>query len=127
MLNRPTYELLPYLYLGIGYGFITYSPNASTSIGGGFLFILGAIILNLRSNYRRKDKEFNRKNTKKRPFFYNLKPFIIFLIGVFCMTWVDQKAVHFFAAVLCLTAVWILFLRLSNRHFVNRAVTKVYR
>ncbi len=127
MLNKPLYELLPYLYLVAGFGLINYIPNWVTSAAGALIFIMGAIVWNMRSEFRRKDRLFNRKKRGQGHFLYNLKPFALFLIGITCIAWNDQKLVQFFSMLLCLTAIWILFLRCNNRHLTTSAIVKVYR
>ena len=68
MLSKPVYESLPYLYLGCGFGLITYQSSLVTSLLGGALFILSAAVWNLGSEYRRKDSPYARKNTERLKF-----------------------------------------------------------
>ncbi|RCU44603.1 MULTISPECIES: hypothetical protein [Corallincola] len=84
MMKRPVYELLPYLYLSAGFIGI-----ASFELGWGqvfaiLLFLGGADIWILRSNYRRKDngKNQRRVHDRIRPFWlYEALPFLIVCIS----------------------------------------------
>lgn len=116
MLSKPIYESLPYLYLAIEYGLITYDPSFFTSISGGFFFLIGALLWNLRSHFRRSDHEYARQKDDYHKILYDLKPFAYFLSGILVVTWIDNKIAAVFAFVLCIMAGWILFLRLSNRY-----------
>jgi len=116
MLSKPFYESLPYLYLAFGYGLITFDPSFFTSISGGFFFLIGALVWNIRSHFRRSDHEYARQNTDRNKIIYDLKPFACFLCGILVVTWIDNKIAAVFAFVLCIMAGWILFLRLSNRY-----------
>lgn len=116
MLNRVTYESLPYVYCLTGAGLIIFVKQGVVSLLGGVLFLIGGLIWNLRSEYRRKDNAISRKNDQQNKLFYNMKPFVLLLTCCYLFTFMNNKAVHFFAMSIALMALWILYLRVMNRH-----------
>lgn len=116
MLSKPVYESLPYIYFAVGYGLITYQPSFFATFSGSLFFIAGALVWALRSHFRRTDPQFNRQNNGNIAKWYELKPFIMFLLAVVLMTWVDHNLVMLFAGVLIILAMWIIFLRVHNRY-----------
>ena len=124
MLSKPVYECLPYLYLGCGFGLITYKTSLFTSIFGGAIFILGAIVWNMRSEYRRKDSVYARKKQDRLKVWYEFKPFILFLIGVFIVIWTEQQSAHIAAYLLSFNAIWILYMRANYRHLSRTLQTR---
>ena len=116
MLSRPVYESLPYLYFAAGYGLITFEPSFFASISGGLFFIVGSLVWNIRSHFRRSDNEYTRHNIDPHKILYNLKPFACFLFGILIITWIDNKIAAVFAFILCIFAGWILFMRINNRY-----------
>lgn len=117
MLSKPVYESLPYLYLGCGFGFITFEQSIMTSVIGGLIFIFGAFIWNLRSDFRRRDSIYARKKNEHHPTWYQFKPFILFLAGVFIVVWTEQIGAHIAAYSLSFFSLWILMMRVHYRHF----------
>lgn len=122
MLSKPVYESLPYVYLAVGYGLITYQPSFFASISGCLFFIAGALVWSLRSHFRRSDAKMTRHDNEnnKAIQWYELKPFLLFLVAIMVMTWVDGKIVMLLAVVLMLIASWIMFLRINNRYTNSR-------
>jgi|OM-RGC.v1.026816184 nicotinamide riboside transporter PnuC len=116
VLSKPIYESLPYVYFAVGYGLITYQPSFFASFSGSLFFIAGALVWTLRSHFRRTDTKFNRQNQQSISRWYELKPFIMFLLAIVLMTWVDHNLVMLLAGVLIILATWILFLRVHNRY-----------
>ncbi|WP_159084673.1 hypothetical protein [Dongshaea marina] len=66
MLNRSTYELLPYIYLVAGAGLILSKQNIVFTIAGIILYLAGSIVWIMRSNHRRT----NPDQRPRRVFFF---------------------------------------------------------
>jgi small-conductance mechanosensitive channel len=116
MLNRTMYESLPYVYCLTGAGLIIFVKQGLVSVLGGLLFLIGGVIWNLRSEYRRKDNARSRKKDEQNKFFYNMKPFVLLLLSCYSFTFLNSNLIHFFTMTVALMAVWILYLRVMNRH-----------
>lgn len=93
MTPKSIYESLPYCYMAIGMTVIGHFQSFLTSLGGVCFFAAGAVMWVLRSDYRRKDSLFKRKDEQdKWREWYELKPFIYMITGVLCSTWAEVGA-----------------------------------
>ncbi len=94
-LPKPLYESLPYFYMAIGMAIIGHFQTVLMSFSGVCFFIAGAVMWVLRSDNRRKDVLFKRRNDSTgRPELYELKPFIYLLAGVLCSSWAELATEH---------------------------------
>jgi len=115
MIPKTIYELLPYGYMSAGVAEIGYFKTLLSTGSGLLFFMAGAFVWVLRSNNRRTDPESTRKLSGKTQGIYELKPFILIMIGVLLMTWMNYWVVTPLAAVVVMFGIYILFLRLSYR------------
>lgn len=118
MLPKTVYESLPYFYLAIGIVEITCYQTLLTSLSGMLFFTAGAIMWVLRSDNRRRDLVFNRKDDYGvNRELYELKPFVYIVIGVLAARWNDFYVVHFGAVAFALYGLFVLIKRILYRHF----------
>jgi|TARA_R110001606_G_scaffold12284_2_gene52732 hypothetical protein len=115
MLAKPIYESIPYCYVIVGgLCILLFSTVLPTAIGI-FLFFNGANIWRLRSNSRRKDHKVNRIKVNKHFYYYEFKPFILFMCGLLLIHWVANELVILAGIMICLIAILIFCLRVLNR------------
>ncbi|AXV66080.1 hypothetical protein D0907_12755 [Pseudoalteromonas lipolytica] len=116
MLAKPLYEAAPYGYFILGISCITLANNVVPTVIGIVLFLLGANIWRMRSNARRTDHSSQRVNQRKLYYYYEFKPFIVFIAAYTLIQWTQNELVSVIGVLLCITAVVILVMRILNRH-----------
>ena len=114
------YEALPYLYFFAGIILIHENTHFIFSIIGSLLFLFGAGIWIVRSNHRRIDitghfikSELLQDLSQK---LYEFRPFVCLLISLLSVEYIDTSWVEGPSIILLIIAIWILTLRISNRH-----------
>ncbi|CAM4154155.1 DUF454 domain-containing protein [Pseudoalteromonas ostreae] len=115
MLVIPIYESIPYFYVVIGGLCVLLSNTVLPTTIGIFLFFNGANMWQLRSNSRRKDHKVNRIKVNKYFYYYELKPFILFMCGLLLTHWMANELVMLAGVMICLIAILIFCLRVLNR------------
>ena len=70
----------------------------------------------MRSNARRTDHSSQRVNQRKLYYYYEFKPFIVFIAAYTLIQWTQNELVSVIGVLLCITAVVILVMRILNRH-----------
>ncbi|MDO6718365.1 hypothetical protein Q4575_03080 [Psychrosphaera sp. 1_MG-2023] len=114
ILPKTLYEILPYTYMSIGVAEIGYFKSYLTTSSGLLFFFAGALIWILRSNYRRFD-DFRLFDSKSKLGLYELKPFLLILLGVMFYTWFGSNLTSSFATLTVLVGIYIVFLRAIKR------------
>jgi len=115
MMPKAIYEILPYGYMSAGVAEISYFKTALSTSSGLLFFMAGAFIWILRSNNRRTDPEAARKIIDTGQSFYELKPFLLIVLGVLSLTWMNYWLVTPLASAFVIFGLYILYLRLSYR------------
>lgn len=118
------YELQPYAYLGSGVGLLTTQQHWILIACGALLFGAGALVWCLRSINRRKDTYKDKINLKDLDF-YELKPFILLLLGFILLSlnlgyWYQAPAM-----LCCVVGAFIWSMRYSRRHVGQRLIKSV--
>ncbi|WP_375185807.1 hypothetical protein [Pseudoalteromonas sp.] len=116
MLAKPIYELVPYAYFSLGISCITLANDYVPTLIGVVLFLLGANIWRMRSEARRTDHSSQRVKQRKRRYYYEFKPFIIFISAYTLMQWTQNELISVISILLCISAGVILSMRILNRH-----------
>jgi len=64
MLPKLLYELLPFLYLGMGFGSGVAINSALVLIASALLVVAGIVVLSMRVNYRREIRRLRNTHSK---------------------------------------------------------------
>lgn len=115
LLPKNLYEVLPYTYMTAGVAEIGLFDSILAMSSGILMFIAGALVWILRSNYRRVDAGYAKHSATKQGF-YELKPFCLIALGVVVIQTVDVNSASFFASLAILVGSYIWYLRIQNRH-----------
>lgn len=115
MLAKPLYETIPYGYLFFGGFCLILSNSVIPTLIGVWFYLMGANIWRMRSLARRKDHKINRKNSHKHAYYYEFKPFILFLAGLLLATRLNETLSIVIGVIACFVALLVLALRVLNR------------
>ncbi len=118
MISKSIYEILPSVYLMLGSGSVIWNSNALGLFGGALLFILGAVIWVMRSNYRRTDEhKLPSKSFTLPETFYEFVPFLFIAIGLSLLSQFSQLPVYIVAAFCLFRGTQLLYFRYRHRNF----------
>lgn len=116
MFPKGIYEVLPYTYMSVGIVEIGFVESIMATISGVVLFLAGAIVWVMRSNARRTDPVTTRRNTNSGEILYELKPFILIMLGAMVITYFNYWMVYPIAGLVCLLGFYIILIRNTHRH-----------
>ena len=116
MLAKPIYELVPYCYLFLGIACIVIPHELLYTLIGIVLFLLGANIWRMRSEAQRRDQKSQRIKQRRARYYYEFKPFILFISALTLTQWTQNEIILLSCALLCFSALVIIAMRLLNRH-----------
>jgi len=116
MMNRPFYELRPYLYLGFGIYFLLTFPSTLAQLAAGLLFLAGALVYSLRSSNRRTDPERRRKTGLWPHWVYELLPFIWMVVALQLFSRTPDRNQLLLGAAMMSWSLYLLGRRSLHRH-----------
>ncbi len=118
MLPKPLYEIMPYIYLGLGTSLVISGENHFMFFGGCALFIAGAMIAFVRSEYRRIDENLVpvNKTIVLPDEVYQFLPYGYLLISLIIIRFSDDRFSHVAASLLISLGLFRLYQRYKNRH-----------
>ena len=118
MISKSIYELLPSVYLMLGSSSLIWNDNSLGLLGGALLFILGAVIWVMRSNYRRTDEhKLPSKSFTLPETLYEFVPFLFIGLGLSLLSQFSQLPIYIVAAVCLYRGTQLLYLRHRHRNF----------
>ncbi len=118
MISKSIYEILPSAYLMLGSGSVIWHHNSLGLFGGALLFILGAVIWVMRSNYRRTDEDrLPNKSFTLPETLYEFIPFLFIAIALSLLSQFSQLPVYIVATVCLCRGTQLLYLRHRHRNF----------
>ncbi|QCG48722.1 hypothetical protein [Aeromonas schubertii] len=115
MLPRPLYELLPYLSLAVGLGLLSSASQPGLLLAGLLLFVAGARIWSLRSNYRRRDRHYQVWSGNTPEWLYEGRPFALILLGLLLLRLGDHPLLALLALAGLGWGLWQWALRYRHR------------
>lgn len=116
MFPKGVYEVLPYTYMSVGVVEIGFVESMLATLSGVVLFFAGALVWVMRSNARRTDPESTRKHNESGQVLYELKPFILIILGAMVLTYFNHWMVYPVATLVCLLGLYIIMIRNTHRH-----------
>ncbi|WP_051333519.1 hypothetical protein [Aliagarivorans marinus] len=112
MLSKPIYELLPTLYLSVGSGSVLYLDSSLGLAGGALLFLIGALVWVMRSNYRRQDEpQAPQKRLAIPENIYEFYPFILFATAIVLLQTQSHLLAYAVAFICLYRGSHVLFMR----------------
>ncbi len=118
MLIKPIYELLPSAYLALGSGSVVWSDSGLGLFGGVLLFILGALVWVMRSNYRRQDEAIVPTKPITIPeSIYEFMPFVLLAMAVGLVANIPHPLAYLVAIICSYRGLQLLYLRHRYRQF----------
>lgn len=107
---------MPYLCMTLGLGIMAVLGSWLSSLSGVCFFLAGSIMWILRSNNRRKDTIYKRRDEHdSRPEWYELKPFFWVIAGILGATRVDGIVPDLLGAIITLSGGYLLIKRVVHR------------
>ncbi len=123
MLSRPVYEILPYAYLAAGCVGLVALDLGPAQLFAGLLYLAGAFVWVMRSNYRRADLRRNGKWQRSSDVsrvrvpnrVYELFPFVILGLAVWLLSFADTPFKAVPALMLIGYSAWVIVRRIHYR------------
>ncbi len=116
MLAKPIYEVVPYVYFFLGVSCIALAKDSVPTLIGIILFLMGANVWRMRSEARRTDHSSQRIKQTKSHYYYEFKPFILFISAFTLIQWTQNEIISIISVLLCIASLVILIMRVLNRH-----------
>ncbi|MCW8884297.1 MAG: hypothetical protein OQK12_03455 [Motiliproteus sp.] len=119
VIQKPVYEVLPYVYIVIGILVVIALDSPLTYLSGALFYTAGSAVWVMRSAYRRKNSRKEVSNRQGRVLFpekvYEYLPFFYIAVGIMLVVTFDTWLAYLPGGILCMAGMLVWMIRAIYR------------